>query len=67
MTKKYGVKAIFHAASVRGTIGVGYEPVPDIHRCITNALCLMDDPENNAVGTKLSTILIPLLGIDYSF
>jgi tetratricopeptide (TPR) repeat protein len=63
LTKKYGVKAIFHAASVRGTIGVGYEPVPNIHRCITNALALMDDPERNGVGTGLSSILIPLLGI----
>jgi tetratricopeptide (TPR) repeat protein len=63
LNRKYGVKAIFHAASVRGTIGVGYEPVPDIHRCITNALALMDDPERNGVGTGLSSILIPLLGI----
>jgi tetratricopeptide (TPR) repeat protein len=63
LNKKYGVKAIFHAASVRGTIGVGYEPVPNIQRCITNALALMDDPENNSVGTGLSSILIPLLGI----
>lgn len=63
LKKKYGVKAVFHAASVRGAIGEGYEPVPGIHRCITNALALMDDPDRNGAGSELSTILIPLLGI----
>lgn len=61
--KKYGVKAIFHAASVRGATGEGYEPIRGIHRCVTNALALMDDPEKNGVGTGLSSILIPLLGV----
>jgi len=65
LKQKYGVKAIFHAASVRGTIGAGYEPIPDIHRCVTNALALMDDSEKNGAGTKLSSILIPLLGIGF--
>lgn len=66
LSKKNGVKAIFHAASVRGTIGAGYEPIPNIHRCVTNALELMDDPDKNGVGTKLNSILIPLIGIGYT-
>lgn len=66
LKKKHGVKAIFHAASVRGAIGEGYEPIVAIHRCVTNALTLMDDPEKNGVGTKLSSILIPLLGIGFA-
>jgi tetratricopeptide (TPR) repeat protein len=65
LKKKYGVKAIFHAAAVRGAIGEGYEPIPGIHRCVTNALALMDDSEKNGVGTELSSILIPLLGIGF--
>ncbi len=65
LRNKYGVKAIFHAASVRGAIGEGYEPIRGIHRCITNALSLMDDPERNVAGTRLSSILIPLLGIGF--
>jgi hypothetical protein len=65
LMKKYGVKAIFHAASVRGAIGEGYEPIRGIHRCVTNALALMDDPEKNGVGTGLSNILIPLMGIGF--
>ncbi len=65
LEKKCGVKAIFHAASVRGAVGEGYEPIRGIHRCVTNALMLMDDPEKNYTGTKLSSILIPLLGIGF--
>jgi hypothetical protein len=65
LKKKFGVKAIFHAASVRGAIGEGYEPIRGIHRCITNALALMDDSEKNGAGTELSSILIPLLGIGF--
>ena len=65
LQKKYGVKAIFHAASVRGAIGEGYEPIRGIHRCVTNALALMDDSENNAAGTELASILIPLMGIGF--
>jgi tetratricopeptide (TPR) repeat protein len=65
LKKKYGVKAIFHAAAVQGATGEGYEPIRGIHRCVTNALALMDDLEKNAAGTELSSILIPLLGIGF--
>ncbi len=65
LSKKYGVQAVFHAASVRGAVGRGYEPVGSIHRCITNSLALMDDPERNAAGRLLKTILFPLLGIGF--
>ena len=65
LKNKYGVKAVFHAAAVRGVVGEGYEPVPGIHRCVTNALALMDDPERNGVGVGLSSILFPLLGIGF--
>lgn len=66
LKKKYGVKAIFHAAAVRGVIGEGYEPIPGIHRCVTNALALMDDSEKNSVETGFSSILFPLLGIGFA-
>ena len=66
LQSKYGVQAIFHAASVRGTIGEGYEPVRDIQRCITNALALMDDPTANVAGRGLSSILFPLMGIGFA-
>jgi len=65
LNKRNGVKAIFHAASVQGSIGAGYQPIQDIHRCITNALALMDNHEMNGVGPGLSSILIPLLGIGF--
>jgi tetratricopeptide (TPR) repeat protein len=65
LKKKYGVQAVFHAASVWGATGEGYQPIRGIHRCVTNALALMDDPEKNAAGTELSSILIPLLGIAF--
>ncbi|MCB1907994.1 MAG: tetratricopeptide repeat protein [Rhodocyclaceae bacterium] len=63
---RYGVRAVFHAASVRGAIGYGYEPVRDIHRCVTNALALIDDPASNVAGSGLASILIPLLGIGFT-
>jgi hypothetical protein len=63
---KYGVKAIFHAAAVRGAVGEGYEPVRGIDRCVTNALELMDDPTKSGVDAKLSSILFPLLGIFFA-
>lgn len=65
LKNKYGVKAIFHVAAVRGVVGEGYEPIPGIHRCVTNALALMDDPQRNGVGIGLSSILFPLLGIGF--
>ena len=66
LARKYGVKAVFHAASVRGAAGEGYEPVRGIHRCITRALSLMDDQANNVAGRPLESILFPLLGIGFA-
>ena len=54
------VKKIFHVASVRGTPGVGYEPVADLGACITNALAKADSPE--LAELQLRSIIFPLLG-----
>jgi hypothetical protein len=46
----YKVKRIFHAASVRGIPGGGYEPVANIEDCVWNALGKAD-AENAKGGT----------------
>lgn len=56
-----GVKRIFHAASVAGGIGRGYQVVDSVEQCVTNALRLADSPALAAEG--LSSILFPLFGI----
>ncbi|MGB7440120.1 MAG: macro domain-containing protein [Coleofasciculaceae cyanobacterium] len=52
------VKKIFHAASVVGTIGQGYEPIQHLNRCVTNALNKMEELEDE----DLRSILFPLMG-----
>jgi O-acetyl-ADP-ribose deacetylase (regulator of RNase III) len=54
------VKKIFHAAAVFGQPGVGYAPIHDIGRCVTNALSRADELRRK--GTVLESILFPLMG-----
>lgn len=60
LTKTNGVKKIFHAAAVRGQVGRGYLPIPDIYECVRNALELADSPEMENEG--LHSIVFPLMG-----
>ena len=52
------VKKIFHAASVVGTIGQGYQPIQNLNRCVTNALSELE----KLAADKLHSILFPLMG-----
>jgi O-acetyl-ADP-ribose deacetylase (regulator of RNase III) len=62
--KPYGVKRIFHAATVQGVPGGGYEPVPNIEDCVWNALKEADQENEKGAGGKdyLRSILFPILG-----
>ena len=58
--KDNGVKKVFHTAAVRGAPGTGYEVVPNVERCVRNALRRMD--EERKTDNSLRTIIIPMLG-----
>lgn len=60
LTKTNGVKKIFHAAAVRGQVGRGYSPIPDIYECVRKALVLADSPKME--GEDLHSIVFPLMG-----
>lgn len=49
------VKKILHAAAVHGQVGIGYQPIGNIHQCVSNALAKVD-----ALNENLSSILLPL-------
>ena len=50
-----GVKKILHAAAVHGQVGIGYEPIGNIHQCVSNSLVKADSLNEN-----LTSILLPL-------
>ena len=64
----YKVKRIFHAASVRGIPGGGYEPVANIEDCVWNALAKADAENAKGYTTRgkkklvLRSILFPIFG-----
>ncbi|HEU0297781.1 MAG TPA: macro domain-containing protein, partial [Anaerolineales bacterium] len=60
LTRTHNVKKIFHAASVRGQVGRGYSPIPDIDVCIRKALELADSEEMQ--NEDIHSILFPLMG-----
>jgi O-acetyl-ADP-ribose deacetylase (regulator of RNase III) len=60
LTETHGVKRIFHAASVIGVPGSGYQSMRDVGQCVTNALRRMDD--KRFAGEELRTIVFPMLG-----
>jgi len=54
------VKLIFHVASVQGAVGVGYQPIGNIEKCVWNVLGHADAPDLSAENPH--SILIPLMG-----
>ena len=59
----HGVKLIFHAATVQGTPGKGYLPVPNDSSCVKTALSIADsENEKREEGDKLKSILFPVFG-----
>lgn len=54
------VKRVFHTASVRGQVGIGYIPIQNIEICVINSLKLADSAKYRNEG--LSSILFPLFG-----
>ena len=58
LENSHQVKQIYHVASVQGTIGSGYKPIPNISQCVSNVL---NKIEENFEG-KSASVLFPLLG-----
>ena len=62
LTETHGVKRIYHAATVQGTPGRGYQPVANITVCITTALSTADQENKDRPKDKLKSILFPVFG-----
>jgi len=71
LSETHQVKQIFHAATVYGVVGMGFQPIAGIEQCVTNALVRMDfDPKKSVHRTAghnerkahFESILFPLLG-----
>jgi O-acetyl-ADP-ribose deacetylase (regulator of RNase III) len=60
LTRTRGVKKIFHAATVCGVPGSGYQCMQDVEKCVTNALTRLDHPRLKPEG--LRTIVFPMMG-----
>lgn len=60
LVKSHGVKRIFHAATVFGVPGSGYQAMRDVEKCVTNALRKMDDQRYSGEG--LHSIVFPMMG-----
>ena len=61
LATRNGVKWVFHAAAVAGSLGRGYRVIPSIEDCVTNSLRLADDAQFR--DEHLRSILLPLFGI----
>ncbi len=63
LAETHGVRRIYHAASVYGTIGGGYHPIANVEHCVTAALQLADEEARQLPeGERYSSILFPVLG-----
>jgi O-acetyl-ADP-ribose deacetylase (regulator of RNase III) len=60
LAKSRAVKRIFHAATVFGVPGSGYQAMQDVDKCVTNAMRKMDD--ERYAGENLRTIVFPMMG-----
>jgi O-acetyl-ADP-ribose deacetylase (regulator of RNase III) len=60
LAKSRGVKRIFHAATVFGVPGSGYQAMQDVEKCVTNALRKMDD--ERYAQENLHSIAFPMMG-----
>jgi O-acetyl-ADP-ribose deacetylase (regulator of RNase III) len=58
--KSHGVKRIFHAATVFGVPGSGYQAMQDVEKCVGNALRKMDDERYSC--ENLHSIVFPMMG-----
>lgn len=58
--KSHGVKRIFHAATVVGVPGSGYQAMKDVEKCVSNALRKMDDERYSS--EDLRSIVFPMMG-----
>lgn len=58
LQESHGVKRVFHAAVVEGRAGKGYRLVPGAEACVTRALELLGEFEEEG----LESILFPLIG-----
>lgn len=58
--KSHGVKRVFHAATVSGAPGSGYQAMRDVEKCVTTALRRMDDERYS--GENLRSIVFPMMG-----
>ena len=60
LQKTHRVKKIFHVASVQGTLGFGYQPIPNIEACVTKSLIRADSEDFKEV--QFRSILFPMMG-----
>jgi O-acetyl-ADP-ribose deacetylase (regulator of RNase III) len=60
LAKSKGVKKIFHAATVYGVPGSGYQSIRDVEKCVTNALRRMDHEQYK--DDNLRSIVFPMMG-----
>lgn len=59
----HGVQRIYHAATVQGTPGRGYQRVPNFTVCISTALSIADSENaGRDKAEKLTSILFPVFG-----
>jgi O-acetyl-ADP-ribose deacetylase (regulator of RNase III) len=63
LKKTHGVSRIYHAATVQGTPGRGYKPVPNVTVCINTALSVADsENEGRKNSDAYKSILFPVFG-----
>lgn len=55
-----GVKKLFHAATVYGVPGSGYQTMQEVEKCVTNVLRRMDHPQLQA--DELRSVVFPMIG-----
>jgi len=60
LAETHGVKRIFHAASVVGVPGSGYQAMHEVEKCVTNTLRRMDDKRYEA--EDLRTVVFSMMG-----
>lgn len=64
-----GVRQLLHVAAFQGVHGAGYKPVPDLGKCVTNALEKLQELNSrkkdppDAEATALRSVLFPIFGI----
>jgi O-acetyl-ADP-ribose deacetylase (regulator of RNase III) len=60
LSATHGVKNIFHAATVFGAPGTGYQSIPAVERCVERSLQRMD--QLDSAEQPLRSIVFPMLG-----